>query len=75
MSEQYKQLLAADRKLVEDYLRTAFRNDEWYGDLQESMEYSLLAGGKRLRPVLVLACCRLCGEMSVRRYPSRLRWK
>ena len=61
MSEQYKQLLAADRKLVEDYLRTAFRNDEWYGDLQESMEYSLLAGGKRLRPVLVLECCRLCG--------------
>ena len=60
MSEQYKQLLAADRKLVEDYLRTAFRNDEWYGDLQEAMEYSLLAGGKRLRPVLVLECCRLC---------------
>jgi len=25
------------------------------------MEYSLLAGGKRLRPVLVLECCRLCG--------------
>ena len=61
MSEQYKQLLAADRKLVEDYLRTAFRNDEWYGDLQESMEYSLLAGGKRLRPVLVLAAAELCG--------------
>ena len=61
MSEQYKQLFAADRQMVEDYLRTAFRGDEWYGDLQESMEYSLLAGGKRLRPVLVLECCRLCG--------------
>ena len=61
MSEQYKQLFAADRQVVEDYLRTAFRADEWYGDLQESMEYSLLAGGKRLRPVLVLECCRLCG--------------
>ena len=61
MNEQYKQLFAADRQIMEDYLRTAFRSDEWYGDLQEAMEYSLLAGGKRLRPVLVLECCRLCG--------------
>lgn len=29
--------------------------------LTESMRYSLLAGGKRLRPVLALAWCRLCG--------------
>ena len=61
MSEQYKQLFDADRQAVEEYLRSAFREDAWYGDLQESMEYSLLAGGKRLRPVLVLECCRLCG--------------
>ena len=61
MTEQYKQRMAADRQMVEGYLHTAFRADVWYGDLQESMEYSLLAGGKRLRPVLVLECCRLCG--------------
>ena len=59
MSEQYKQRFATDRQAVEDYLRPAFREDEWYGDLQESMEYSLMAGGKRLRPVLVLECCKL----------------
>lgn len=29
--------------------------------LDESMRYSLLAGGKRLRPVLTLAWCALCG--------------
>lgn len=29
--------------------------------LVESMRYSLLAGGKRLRPVLVLSWCELCG--------------
>ena len=29
--------------------------------LYEAMRYSLLAGGKRLRPALVLAFCRLCG--------------
>lgn len=30
-------------------------------DLIRSMRYSLLAGGKRIRPVLVLEFCRLCG--------------
>ncbi len=29
--------------------------------LREAMEYSLEAGGKRLRPVLLLACCEICG--------------
>ena len=29
--------------------------------LRESMAYSLLAGGKRLRPILVLLACRACG--------------
>lgn len=29
--------------------------------LQESMAYSLLAGGKRLRPMLVLLACEACG--------------
>lgn len=41
----------------------------WYGrshaepqrKLFESMEYSLLAGGKRLRPILAYEFCRLCG--------------
>ena len=29
--------------------------------LAESMRYSLLAGGKRIRPMLVLEFCRICG--------------
>lgn len=61
MSEMFKQQMQDDRALVEAYLANAFRADERYADLQEAMEYSLLAGGKRLRPVLVLECCRLCG--------------
>lgn len=32
-----------------------------YERLIQSMRYSLLAGGKRLRPVLVLEFCRVCG--------------
>ena len=30
-------------------------------DLFRAMRYSLLAGGKRIRPVLVLEFCGLCG--------------
>ena len=29
--------------------------------VEESMRYSLLLGGKRIRPVLTLAFCSLCG--------------
>lgn len=32
-----------------------------YGRLQEAMRYSLLAGGKRIRPVLTLAVCEALG--------------
>ena len=32
-----------------------------YGKLLEAMRYSLLAGGKRIRPMLVLEFCRVCG--------------
>ncbi len=32
-----------------------------YDGLLESMRYSLTAGGKRIRPILVLEFCRLCG--------------
>ena len=33
-----------------------------YHRLLEAMHYSLAAGGKRLRPVLVLAFCAACGS-------------
>lgn len=61
MTEIYQQRIKDDCVAIEAYLTRAFREDERYADLQEAMEYSLLAGGKRLRPVLVLECCRLCG--------------
>ena len=32
-----------------------------YRGLAEAMRYSLLAGGKRIRPMLVLEFCRICG--------------
>lgn len=56
-NEQY----AADKELVEKALRSLFQGKEPHGDIYDAMNYSLLAGGKRLRPILALECCRLCG--------------
>ncbi len=38
--------------------------------LKESMAYSLLAGGKRLRPILVLLSCEACGGEMHRAMPA-----
>lgn len=38
--------------------------------LLESMSYSLLAGGKRLRPILVLLACECCGGERSRALPA-----
>ena len=48
---------------IETYLdQKCFRyNDQPQQDLFDSMRYSLLAGGKRLRPVFVFDFCKMCG--------------
>lgn len=52
-----------ERKLSEQYKIT---DDLPQKPLIESMKYSLLAGGKRLRPILVYEFCRMtCGEWKV----------
>lgn len=53
--------LRADQELVEQALRGLFRDAAPRADLYDAMNYSLLSGGKRLRPLLTLECCRLCG--------------
>ncbi|HVW19297.1 MAG TPA: farnesyl diphosphate synthase [Solirubrobacteraceae bacterium] len=51
------------RLLVEDYLeRLRFTDDPAVTGLEEAMRYSLLAGGKRVRPVLALATARAVGR-------------
>ncbi len=50
------------RKLVEDHLMDFIPEvDHKSITLYESMKYSLTAGGKRIRPVLLLAACDFCG--------------
>ena len=50
-------------KYIETYLSEIFERytDQPQKVLFESMQYSLLAGGKRLRPIFVLDFCRMCG--------------
>jgi len=51
------------RALVEGYLeRLTFADEPATGGLEEAMRYSLLAGGKRIRPVLALATARAIGR-------------
>lgn len=56
--EQTKEYLS----YIESYLeKECFLNDEPQKELFEAMRYSLLAGGKRLRPIFVFDFCRMCG--------------
>ena len=55
--ETYQAYLAA----IEHYLGGLLLGDRPYGQLQEAMRYSLLAGGKRVRPVLTCAFAELFG--------------
>ena len=51
------------RELIDGYLaELTFAGDPATGGLQEAMRYSLLAGGKRIRPVLCLATARALGR-------------
>ena len=59
---EYKTRLDEYRALTEKRLGELFSDmDEDIAPLGTSMRYSLLAGGKRLRPVFVLEFARLCG--------------
>ncbi|MDL2316529.1 polyprenyl synthetase family protein [Desulfovibrio sp. OttesenSCG-928-A18] len=46
---------------VEEWLSSALHRDGVPPGLLVAMEYSLLAGGKRIRPVLCLVSARMCG--------------
>ena len=58
---EHRQQYDMYRRAVEEYLDGLFKGKRPYGVLQEAMRYSLLAGGKRVRPVLTLAFCDAMG--------------
>lgn len=60
----FSEMRCALKTLVENALESSFRDDAIPSHLAEAMRYSLLAGGKRLRPVLNLASALACAESS-----------
>ncbi len=57
----HQKRLTDDQALIESALKACFADREPMSNLYDSMTYSLLAGGKRIRPVLTLEVCRMCG--------------
>ena len=53
--------LRADQTRIEKALADYAAQWPSYGALKDAMSYSLLSGGKRIRPALTLAVCRLFG--------------
>jgi len=65
-----KELMYADAELVEAALREYYaENDEDFGVLLDAEKYSLFAGGKRIRPFLVIEFCKLFGGEAVDALP------
>ena len=58
-AEQLKADIALIEPALEKYL--SCETGEGYDRIFEAAKYSAMAGGKRLRPVIVLEFCRLCG--------------
>ena len=54
---EFQRQLEEARELTENRLRTFFSG----GGLEEAMRYSLLAGGKRIRPILTMKFCEAAG--------------
>lgn len=68
-AEAMQALLRSRAQEVEAFLATCLDGRNIPPRLRESMGYSLMAGGKRLRPVLCLSAAALCGENTQRVLP------
>ena len=66
----FRNELKQKQTLVELYLDSRFSQQTDYKVLLEAMRYSLLAGGKRLRPVLCLSFCQAVGGDLVKALPG-----
>ncbi len=63
------QELEVCQRQIEEYLAGCFAGQPAYRALYEAMRYSLLAGGKRIRPVLTVQFCRALGGTAEQALP------
>ena len=68
-SFDFAEYLQKARTRVEDALDASL-GPEKPEKLRESMRYSVLSGGKRLRPILCLAACELAGGETEKALPT-----
>ena len=61
LNERLTESTQRTERFLSDMMQSLLLSDEPQKKLFESMRYSLLAGGKRLRPFLVREFCRVCG--------------
>lgn len=62
ISLDFEKKLLKRAEEINVWLKTVFTRRSIPERLENAMVYSLLAGGKRLRPVLCLSCAALCGK-------------
>ena len=61
-NDAFQNTLANDQRLIENALQQLLPPTVFdQGEVVEAMRYSLMNGGKRLRPVLALEFCKACG--------------
>ncbi len=62
--EKFEEITSRYRDHIEAYLKGWYSRfaDEPQAKLYDAMQYSLLAGGKRLRPIFAFEFCRMCGQ-------------
>lgn len=61
---KHKNILKNRKEYLESFLDTLLLDTEIPSRISEAMRYSLMAGGKRIRPILCLSCFYLCGAKS-----------
>lgn len=59
-AESFHQHFARLKSEVDEALTATLATSEWPGPLKRAVEYSLMAGGKRLRPALLLMATSIC---------------
>lgn len=76
MREGFRDWLARSREEVEQaltaHLAELKSTIEPHSKLPDAVEYSVKVGGKRLRPILVLETCRICGGQTERALAAAL---
>ena len=57
----FKDELSERVKIVDEYMENFLPSDKYPKEIFEAMRYSVFAGGKRLRPIMVMEACNAFG--------------